>query len=177
MKIHPHKIERDYNLIAEFVDGFASGWKMAVPEAFKEALDIKLAERVIKEKTNGVTKKRTTLVWTQGLLYDFHVGDTIYDTKLGYERWSEALKHIKFYVQVQSARPSIFVQAEKEDGKIVKKQYVDHGLVQFRVYRPNEDKSSVRECEMLECTQEAFVSLLQTGIVRIKGNTEVDLFA
>ena len=58
--------DRSTVLIASFQDGFAAGWKMAVPEAFKEPLDIKLTPRKI--------KKKDELVWTQGRIFNFKEG-------------------------------------------------------------------------------------------------------
>jgi hypothetical protein len=52
------KQKRDTVLIANFEDGFAKDWKMAVPEAFKESLDILFTDRKVK----GVARK----TWTQG---------------------------------------------------------------------------------------------------------------
>lgn len=64
MEIEARRDDRGYALIANFVDGFALGWKMAVPESFKEALDIKLTPRKFAGKTE--------MLWTQGRIYDFH---------------------------------------------------------------------------------------------------------
>lgn len=192
MEIDARRDDRGYALIANFVDGFALGWKMAVPEPFKEALDIKLTPRIF--------SKKKEMLWTQGRLYDFHEGDTIYDTTQAYKEWGEALKHLKIGVQVQFASSSGYVTYEtveiknneleiihqkgkakpKEeviDGLVVKKQRIDHGLVRFKVYRPNEDKTAVEECETIECSQDDFVAFLQTGIVRTKENKQVNLFA
>ena len=192
MDIEARRDDRGYALIANFVDGFALGWKMAIPESFKEALDIKLTPRRLAGKTE--------MLWTQGRIYDFHEGDTIYDTKLAYEEWGKALKHFTLSVQVQFASSSGYVTYEtietkdkkleviqqkgktksKEetiDGLVVKKQRLDHGLVRFRVYRPNEERTAVEECEVVECTQDDFVAFLQTGIVRTKENKQLNLFA
>ena len=192
MKIEARQDDRGYALIANFEDGFACGWKMAVPEAFKEALDIKLTPRIF--------AKKKEMLWTQGHLYDFHEGDTLYDTKQAYEEWGEALKHLKLSVQVQFSSPSGYVtyetievknneleiihqkgkQEPKEEiihGLVVKKQRIVHGQVCFKVYRPNEEKTAVEECETIECTQDDFVAFLQTGIVRTKENKQLNLFA
>ncbi|MDM8565857.1 hypothetical protein QUF74_09415 [Candidatus Halobeggiatoa sp. HSG11] len=50
MEIEARRDDRGYALIANFVNGFALGWKMAVPETFKEALDIKLTPRIFAKK-------------------------------------------------------------------------------------------------------------------------------
>lgn len=191
MEIEARRDDRGYALIANFEDGFALGWKMAVPDAFKEALDIKLTPRIFAGKKE--------MLWTQGRLYGFNEGDTIHDTKDAYEEWGEALKRLKLSVQVQFASPSGYVNYEtvevqdnelrivhqkgqsepKEeiiDGLVVKKQRIDHGLVRFKVYRPNNEKAAVEECETIECTQDDFVAFLQTGIVRTKENNLLNLF-
>ena len=191
MEIEARRDDRGYTLIANFVGGFALGWKMAVPEAFKEALDIKLTPRIF--------EKKKEMLWTQGRLYNFREGDTIYDTSQAYEEWSEALKHLKISIQIQSSSPSDYVDYEiievknneleiihqkgkskpKEeivDGLVIKKQRINHGFVRFKVYRPNEEKTAVEECETIECTQDNFVAFLQTGIVRTKENKQLNLF-
>ncbi len=192
MEIEARRDERGYALIANFVDGFANGWKMAVPEAFKESLDIKFTPRQLAGKTE--------MLWTQGRIYDFHEGDIIYDTKLAYQEWGKALKHLTLSVQVQFSSSSAYVThetmvtKEKEleityqkgkskpkdkiiDGLAIRKQRIDHGLVRFRVYRPNKERTAVEECELIECTQEDFVVFLQTGMVRTKQNKQINLFA
>jgi len=190
VEIEARRDDRGYALIANFEDGFALGWKMAVPEAFKEALDIKLTPRVFGGKKE--------MLLTQGRLYAFHEGDTIHDTKHAYEEWRDGLRRLRLSVQVQFASPSGYVNYEtvevqnkeleiihqkgkskpKEeivDGLVVKKQRIDHGFVRFKVYRPNNDRTAVEECETLECTQDDFVAFLQTGIVRTKENKLLNL--
>lgn len=192
MEIEARRDDRGYALIANFVDGFALGWKMAVSESFKEALDIKLTPRILAGKKE--------MLWTQGRIYDFHEGDTIYDTKQAYEEWGGSLPHLKLSVQVQFASSSGYVtyetietkykeleiihqkgkakpKEETTDGLVVKKQRIDHGLVRFRVYRPDKEKTAVEECGLVECTQDDFVAFLQTGIVRTKENKQLNLFA
>ena len=88
--------DRGYALIANFVEGFAHGWKMAVPESFKDALDIKLTPRTLAGKTE--------MLWTQGRIYDFYAGYTIYDTKLAYNEWGEAIKHLNLITGVISCQ-------------------------------------------------------------------------
>lgn len=192
MEIEARRDDRGYALIANFEDGFALGWKMAVPEAFKEALDIKLTPRMF--------AKEKEMLWTQGRLYNFHEGDTIHDIKDAYKEWGGALKRLKLSVQVQFASPSGYINYEtvevknnelkifhqkgkskpKEetvDGLVVKRQRIDHGIVRFKIYRPNKEKTAVEECEILECTQDDFVAFLQTGVVRTKENKLLNLLA
>ena len=192
MEIEARRDDRGYALIANFVDGFALGWKMAVPESFKEALDIKLTPRKFAGKTE--------MLWTQGRIYDFHEGDTLYDKKEAYQEWGKALEQLTLCVQIQYATSSGYVTYEtietkhKEievmhqkgksklieeiiDGLVVKKQRIDHGLVRFKVYRPNEEKTALEEHELIECTQDDFIAFLQTGIVRTQENKQLNLFA
>lgn len=191
MEIEATRDDRGYALIANFADGFALGWKMAVPEAFKEALDIKLTPRMF--------AKKKEMLWTQGRLYSFHEGDTIHDSKQAYDEWGKLLEYLKLSVQVQSASSSSYVNYEvievqdkeleivrqkgkskpKEevvDGLVIKRQRIDHGFVCFKVYRPNKDRTAVEEFRTLECTQDDFVAFLQTGIVRTKENKLLNLF-
>lgn len=192
MNFEARQDDRGYALIARFEDGFASGWKMAVPEVFREALDIKLTPRLF--------NKRKEMLWTQGRLYEFHEGDMIYDIPHAHIEWEEALKKIKVGVQVQFASSSRWVayetikvniseleisrkkeKAKQEKTEIVngltlERQRIDYGSVRFRVYRPNEERTALKEFETLECTQDDFVAFLQTGIVRTKDNMQMNLF-
>ncbi len=191
MEIEARKDERGYALIANFISGFASGWRMAVPESYKVALDIKLTPRRFDGKTE--------MLWTQGRGYDFHAGDTLHDCPEAYGNWGEALAHMMLSVQVMSASSGGYVIAEtiettsKElevsiqqgksspktqmaDGLTIKRLRLDHGVVRFRVYRPNVDRSKLEEAEIIECTQDDFVAFLQTGVVRTDKNQLLDLF-
>lgn len=168
MEIKDKRVQRSDTLIANFVDGFALGWKMAIPESFKEALDIKLTPRIL--------AKKTKMVWTQGLIYNFHEGDILYDTKLAYNRWEEALKHLQLCVQIQSASSSGYVPNETMiDGLSDKKKQLKYGSLLFKIYRPNKEKTAIEECEEIECTQDNFVIFLQTGRIRTKGNIQRNL--
>ena len=93
--------ERSLIPIAVFVNGFAAGWKMAVPGAFKDALDIKLTQRIVGGKKQ--------MVWTQGRVFDFKEGDTIHDVHTPFAVWREALEQLTLMVQVLQALPSAYV--------------------------------------------------------------------
>lgn len=191
MEIKARRDDRGYALLANFLDGFALGWKMAVPESFREALDIRLTPRVLAGKKQ--------MLWTQGRMYDFHEGDLLHDTPQAYTEWGEALKHLTLSVQVELASSSGYVnyetyqtkdnaievihqkgkgkpREETVDGLTINKQRIDHGLVRFRVYRPNKERTETEAGELVECTQDDFVAFLQTGIIRTKENKLVDLF-
>ena len=121
MEIEARRDDRGYALIANFVDGFALGWKMAVPEGFKEALDIKLTPRIF--------AKKKEMLWTQGRLYDFHEGDTFHDTVQAYGEWKEALKHLKISVQIQFTSSSGYVVYESIEVKNEKLEIIHQGDV------------------------------------------------
>lgn len=190
MEIEALSDERGYALIAKFVGGFASGWKMAVSESFKDALDIKLTPRFF--------NKKQEMLWTQGRTYNFCAGDIIHDTRIAYERWEESLKHIMLSVHIEFAKSSCYevyekyeikdkdldvfhqkkanLSEEKIDGLIVVKKRLKHGIVIFRVYRPNKDRTALEKCEVIECTQDDFVAFLQSGSVRTVENKLLNLF-
>ena len=152
---------RSTALIAIFDNGFAVGWKMAVPEIFRESLDIRLTDR----RYEGVPKR----VWTQGQNFGFNEGAVIYDTRIAYGVvWSEALKHIKVFVQVIESESA-------KNGKM-------RGKIRFRVMRPTMNDSSLQTSETFVTTQDEFVCLLQTGKFHsLKGNKLslelIDLFS
>lgn len=104
MEVEARTDERGYALIANFKGGYASGWRMAVSESYKDTLDIKLTPRRFGGKTE--------MLWTQGRGYDFHVGDTIHDCEAAYGNWGEALALINLSVQVISASSVGYVVAE-----------------------------------------------------------------
>lgn len=102
-------------LMVHFLDGYAPGWKMAVPEAFKEALDIKYTPRTVTigkdEKGDAIT--RDEFLWTQGREFGFKQGDTIWDSKSIYPTWEEQLQHTTLGVQVVSASQPKFEDIEQ----------------------------------------------------------------
>jgi len=192
LEIEARTDERGYALIANFNRGYASGWRMAVSESYKDALDIKLTPRRFGGKTE--------MLWTQGRGYDFHVGDTIHDCEEAYGNWGEALAVIQLSVQVISASSGGYVVAETiqtsakdleisvqqgkgsakpqvVDGLTIKRLRLDHGVVRFRVYRPDPARTELVEAETIECSQDDFVAFLQTGVVRTAENQLLDLFA
>lgn len=147
--------KRSTSLIARFdAGGFAVGWKMAVSEAFKPALDIRRTQRMV--------NKEPVLTWTQGHLFAFHEGDTIYDSRR--EDWTERLKELQLVVQVLRGKPVRYVEG-----------LIDPGSVLFRVLRPNAERTAVIEGEILECSQQAFVRFLQAGKVDAIGTGEITL--
>lgn len=194
MEISAFRDERSPILVATFQNGYAMGWRFAVTEAFKDALDIKLTPR----KVGALTEN----VWTQGNQFNFIQGSVFYDTRLAYElTWGEALEHLTLSVQIAEARPAERIvsetiettskqieittrgkgesskpKLEMVDGLVIKKERTDFGYIKFTVSRPNKDKSSVEGVDTIECDQEEFVAFLQTGIIRTLDNKKRDLF-
>lgn len=138
---------RNTRLIADFSDGFAEGWAMAVPRGFREALDIQLTVRKVKEKN--------VKLWTQGRSFNFQHGDTLYDTPDAYLVWEKALKVLTLAVAVEEARPAEYSPSGSDDG-----------YIRFRVYRPNKARTRIEPAEEIESTQTAFVEFLQTGAIQ-----------
>jgi hypothetical protein len=181
LKLDGFVSERTRVLNPIFVDGYADNWYFAVPEAFRDALDIKwttISEDLVQ-----------TEFWTQGSNYSFKAGDTLYDTRFAYEKspgvpmpWGEALKVMKYCVKVISASPAAVVVTKEfetagpvpylEDKSLKDEpatiQYqrtrMSWGHVRFEVWKPNSTAQSVELIEVKETTQELFVSYLQTGI-------------
>ena len=194
MEISAFRDKRSPILVATFRDGYAMGWRFAVTEAFKDALDIKLPPRKVGTRTENV--------WTQGNQFNFIQGSVFYDTHLAYElTWGEALEHLKLSVQIVEVRPSERIVSEtiettskqieittrgKEEsskpklkmvnGLVIRKERMDFGYIKFTLSRPNKDKSAVEEVDTIECDHQEFVAFLQTGIIRTLDNKQRDLF-
>jgi len=173
--------ERSLILIANFTDGYTSDFKFSLPESFREALDIKITPRMVFGKNRNV--------YTQGRNFAFKEGDVIYNTKKAYQLvWGEALKEIELSLQIlkandasteikekyESQNPSITFTLKKNneekvveiDRIIVNKYVYNPGYVKFQVFKPDEKKVGLTKIAIYECTQENFVVLLQTGILR-----------
>lgn len=130
-----------------FVEGYAVGFKMAVRDAFRRALDIQFRSRKVK----GVRVEE----WTQGEppCYGFSQGDTVYDTLLAYSLpWSDALKHIELLVEVVDGYPDSVNGEVKSDGEIA-----------VRFYRPNAARDGIEAVGFRTITQRSFVEFLQSG--------------
>jgi hypothetical protein len=132
-------------LLRDPVELFTEDWFMCVPQAFNDALDIRLTERIIAK-----TKK---LVWTQGSVFSFSRGDTLYDTKKAYEEWSTALQHINIRIQVERAMPSNVY----DDGKRFS------GTVTLEVSTPNSCRTNFQKRGSITMTQDDFVEFLIFG--------------
>jgi len=172
-------------VLAVFVGGVVPGWRMAVSESFREALDIRLTQRIA-----GDVKE---MVWTQGQCFAFREGDTLHSA-------SGAPKKVS--VQVQRASDTCFVEREsstsdeilhlrtidltKEKAKvrgavfagvqILEKRY-SPGSVTLAVYEPDPNTEKLIERHRVTTTQVDFVSFLQTGLLRTSEKNVLDVFA
>lgn len=90
--------ERMEQLLADFENGFAKGWRMAVGTCFRDALDIKETDKIVSDK-------RAT-IWTQGSAFSFSRSDTVYDTPKAYLQWDIALKNTHIGYHVLQSTPS-----------------------------------------------------------------------
>jgi hypothetical protein len=96
-------MKRSLKLIANFVDGYAEGWFFAVGDFFRDNLDIKLTDRIVREKDDLGKNKKSTKIYTQGKEYSFEIGDIFYDSPNGYLRWDIALKNFNQMCQITNA--------------------------------------------------------------------------
>ncbi len=166
-------IERSTTVCAQFVGGFTREWSFKLPEAFKEALDIKTTVRQINKVQHSVV--------TQGTSYSFKKGDVIYDSILAYTfEWGEALKLTKFMIQIDDAAPDSFqivndsiVQSEKEGAfRLIVNRPID-GFVKFSLYRST--GSSVKIVKKIETNQKELVRFLQSGKMICKDESNVEI--
>ena len=124
---------------------YTDKWFMCVPRAFNEALDIRQTDRMIESKKQ--------LLWTQGSTFYFSTGDTLYDTPLAYEAWSEALQHINVCVQVDRAIPSNISDDGVRFG----------GSMTVTILTPNAERTRMIERGQVSLSQDEFVSFLISG--------------
>lgn len=171
-------LPRSNILIAQFVDGYAVGWRFAVKSVFKEALDTK--------QTTAVFDGYKYETWTQGNRYAFHRGDAFYSDKLGYTDWPAFLKlehaaivKVRFecfagYETVATLDglfsgdfvPENLITAPKVFERLplrIESQSYDPGTLVIDVLRPTSDQKRVERVETLSLTQDEFIALLQTG--------------
>ena len=137
--------KRHTHLIADFVNGFADGWVMAVKECYRNELDIKLTERM--------RDKQPYLEWTQGPYFSFDEGHLFYDTPKAYQKWGQALKTIKIACKITSATPTTL----DKDKNLVE------GVVEFTKYKPDANFTSMVAVQDYKLSQREFVNFLKTG--------------
>ena len=143
---------RSNKLIAEFDNGFAIGWHMAVKESFRSELDIKYLQRK-KQKT-------TYYEWSQGPYFCFSEGQIIYDTPMAYERWDIALEHINIACQIIEAKPNT---PARDDQTTDTNNFIENGYVKFLLLKPNEDRTWLDGIMCHKLSQNDFVDFLRTG--------------
>ena len=168
------RVERTEQLIAKFVDGHVSGWEFIVKEAFKDSLDIK--------KTSKMINKKKFEVWTQGVLYNFEIGDTFSNSMVVTENWSEFLQGKNpVTIQVEFGGSSgyetnkttstittplkikVNSKAETIESLKIQEQFFKKGNLQIKILRPNTEKTKLEDVEAIHISVVDFVSLLQNG--------------
>lgn len=148
--------KRSTALIANFINGFASGWYMALRESFKMELDIKLTERK--------KQKISYLEWTQGPYYCFSEGQLIYDIPDAYSCWEDALKKVNIACQVIDSKANTPLKVDKEaTGKFEFK--VLAGYVKFLLFKPDENRTKLIPYIGYRLSQNDFVNFLKTGVL------------
>jgi hypothetical protein len=145
---------RSTELIANFEDGFAVGWHLAVRECFKEELDIKLTDR----KKDKISYRE----WTQGPYFCFSEGQVLYDSKQAYSNWHNALANINIACQIVEAKPNMPVKFVNETtGRNNFK--TSEGYVKFVLFKPNAEHNKLSRFAEYHMTQNQFVRFLQYG--------------
>jgi hypothetical protein len=140
--------KRETNLIADFINGYANGWFMAVKECYRNELDIKYSERK--------KDKQSFFEWTQGPYLSFAEGHLFYDTPKAYEKgkkWGQAIKAIKIACKITSAKPTI----------LDKNKNLVEGTVNFAIYKPDKECESLIAVRDYKVSQREFVDFLKTG--------------
>jgi hypothetical protein len=139
--------KRHSQLAADFVNGYAKGWDMAVKESYRNELDIKYTER----KKN----KQSFWEWTQGPYFSFAEGHLFYNTPKAYGKWEQAIKVIKIACQITSATPTIL---DRNTNLI-------EGIVNFTIYKPDEKLTFLKAVKNYKLSQKEFVIFLKTGVL------------
>ncbi|MDD3814398.1 MAG: WYL domain-containing protein [Desulfocapsaceae bacterium] len=147
------KKRRKRELITEFPERkdpnkreFAPGWKFAVHDAFKDALDIKLTT-VVTKKEDGTKKEEK--IWTQGAAFSFSEGDVIHKNPDG-----------QLTNNHDNADPHIFIQVNKAAPTVDETL----GYVKFQVFTQTNNPFSITNDDVYDCNQREFVRLLKTGV-------------
>lgn len=144
------KNKRSQELIADFSNGYAEGWKFIVRPCNYPDLDIYLS-----------TKKNLT----QGKRYNFQRGKIFFDNISAYnEIWGDALKKLNFCLQIDSATETITIpEIIFNDGKFVSQFTPIYGTTDFSIYKVNENCTGLEKIKNFSCRQDEFVELLKTG--------------
>jgi hypothetical protein len=138
--------DRSLTLLANFVDGFAAGWFFAVPEAFKDALDIRFGPRVLSKQQDE--KQEKLHLWTQGNKFSFSPGDILYDSKSAYFEengaplpWSAALNVINLCLEVESATPAGWVPSKAFSTRFSTEYLEGHRLEDLNPDKPKKERA------------------------------------
>lgn len=157
------KNNRREKLIADFSSGYAKDWCFAIRPSSFLALDILFTPYTkINQRKYGKLGR-----YTQGGFYNFSEGFVAYDNKIAYETtWGEALKQLKFSIQIQEVTPTVNVAKITYDNAIVRQMKISYGTVKFDIYVPNKEKFQEKYISTHTCTQDKFVEFLKTGILK-----------
>lgn len=156
IKALAEKNYRSLQLIADFSNGYADGWEMAVKECFRTQLDIRYTVRVENQPAaSGPAIKRQIKVWTQGPRIAFDLGHVFYDTPLAYGRWDQALRQMKRACVVTEASPN-----DIRKGSI--NELID-GHVLIKLFVPNQSRTGLVPQGRFKFSQNEFLDFLITG--------------
>lgn len=151
------RVKRSTELIANFVEGYATNWSFAMKECFKMELNIEFTARK--------KDKATYYEWTQGPYYCFSEGQVFYDVKEGYTCWQEALKKVNQACQIIAAKPNTPLKFDNEiTGKTEFR--VLEGYVQFSLFKPDEARTKLVSYAEHTLSQNDFVTFLKTGKIK-----------
>lgn len=158
--------KRSTELIANFTEGYADGWHMAVKESFRPQLDIKFTNRVDTKPTKeGKPYKNQIRIWTQGSRIAFDKGHIFFDTPFGHEKWDEALKQINLVCVVIDAKPNDVRKKKADNNKAYMNELIE-GFVEIELLIPNHEKTGLISRGLFKISQNEFVEFL------IRGNLE-----
>jgi hypothetical protein len=172
------RIGRTEYLIAQFSGGYAAGWQFPLPEAFKDALDIKLTTKMV--------RKVPRQVWTQGQSFGFKEGDAVYNSLTAYTDFPLFLKGANpVGLKVIRSTPSGYetkttyvvggnevhyqkigkssTKAETASSFRVLEQVFEAGKVDLMEFRPNPAKDGLEQVREFSLRQDQLVTLLQAG--------------
>lgn len=154
--------KRSTELIANFTEGYADGWHMAVKESFRPQLDIKHTARIgTKSVEEGNLYKSHIRVWTQGPRIAFDKGQIFYDTSLGYGEWRKALKQLNLVCAIKDAKPNE-VKKKKVGSNGHVNELID-GFVEVELLIPNHERTKLIRKDIYKMSQNKFVEFLISG--------------
>lgn len=160
--------DRTTDLLADFAGGYAKGWHMLVPAAFRDALDIRVTPRMMtcefcpEDEETKKKCRRSFGIFTQGLGFNFQEHDIIYKAApevYGPECWSECLGHLEYAVRIIGAAPAM-VDRNEGGGSLALKR----GYLELEVLRPS--GTGIARVSLDDCwktDQVDFVHFLRTG--------------